>query len=511
MPIWTALRKLLGHHHSFPGAQWVLPNNELDELQGVYDLLSPEDPVSQRSWLFADTVHLVSGKKGTDWDAQQKEIAAKRHEAIATLLSSDGLVAVQKLVVQAERPDWVGVAFAEQASETEIREAIEAMLGRKDLAGRAFVRGLIVGSHCRLGNAWSETLLAKARTANWDSSRIVEVLLALPSNRQTWQAAAAFGEAVKSQYWKSAQFWQSDDEQETLCGARELVQAGRARDAVHQLGGYRQPLPSDFVVELLTKALEQPWSQEVDRNEPVMFQWAVCQLLNRLDQDPTVSQDRIARLEWAYLALLEHSERPPVVLHRFISQDPAFFVQVLSAIYRPHSEKDRSKDDVSEEAKRLASQAFRLLESWKLLPGSTANGLEAAALKKWTQDAQQLATAADRSAVAGAYIGKVLAWVSVDADGVWPAKPVRDLIEEMKNEHIENGLVSGVHNKRGVTSRGLQDGGDQERGLAKQYRRWADALKFEWPHTAALLNRIARSFESTAAHYDDDAEFTDWH
>jgi hypothetical protein len=108
------------------------------------------------------------------------------------------------------------------------------------------------------------------------------------------------------------------------------------------------------------------------------------------------------------------------------------------------------------------------------------------------------------------YIGRILSLANAGGDGVWPEKAVRDLIEEMKKDHLENGIISGVHNKRGVTSRGLFDGGSLERQIAVRYRTWADAVKFKWPRTAALLERIALSFDENAKDHVENAEFTDW-
>jgi hypothetical protein len=80
----------------------------------------------------------------------------------------------------------------------------------------------------------------------------------------------------------------------------------------------------------------------------------------------------------------------------------------------------------------------------------------------------------------------------------------------MRNEDIELGIRIALHNQRGVTSRGMLDGGTLERGIAANYKKWADEFKFEWPHTASLLDRIAASFEDTARHFDEHAEHTDW-
>jgi hypothetical protein len=102
---------------------------------------------------------------------------------------------------------------------------------------------------------------------------------------------------------------------------------------------------------------------------------------------------------YAYLPLLEHSERPPIVLYRFMSRDPIFFVEVLSSIFRAHSESNTDKGQVSEEVKALASQAFHLMESWNILPGATGGVLDPAALREWVKEAHRLFVLAERGAV----------------------------------------------------------------------------------------------------------------
>jgi hypothetical protein len=57
---------------------------------------------------------------------------------------------------------------------------------------------------------------------------------------------------------------------------------------------------------------------------------------------------------------------------------------------------------------------------------------------------------------------------------------------------IERGVIAGLIEKRGGTCRGANDGGDQERDLAAQYRRFAEETRLDWTRTSALLDRIAQ-------------------
>jgi hypothetical protein len=57
---------------------------------------------------------------------------------------------------------------------------------------------------------------------------------------------------------------------------------------------------------------------------------------------------------------------------------------------------------------------------------------------------------------------------------------------------------------RGVYSKGIGEGGDQERALAKQARAWANAMH-DFPRTSATLMRIAEGWMRDAERADADA------
>jgi hypothetical protein len=51
-------------------------------------------------------------------------------------------------------------------------------------------------------------------------------------------------------------------------------------------------------------------------------------------KDPKVDAERVAKLEWGYLGLLDGHPASPVVLHSILSDNPQFFVDLLGLIFR---------------------------------------------------------------------------------------------------------------------------------------------------------------------------------
>ena len=80
-------------------------------------------------------------------------------------------------------------------------------------------------------------------------------------------------------------------------------------------------------------------------------------------------------------------------------------------------------------------------------------------------------------------------------DGVFPCEPVRNVLEAINSEAMLRGFSIGCFNKRGMHSRGVFDGGEQERELASSYRANARALEITHPHLSAVLESLAKSYD----------------
>jgi hypothetical protein len=104
------------------------------------------------------------------------------------------------------------------------------------------------------------------------------------------------------------------------------------------------------------------------------------------------------------------------------------------------------------------------------------------------------------------HIGQALVSAPADPDESWPPEVVRDLFEDLQSDEMEEGFYVEVLNRRGTTSRGLEEGGAKERDLADQYRSDAQRMADRWPRTAAMLRKVAKSYENQAKRNEEQAE-----
>ncbi|HEY2292829.1 MAG TPA: hypothetical protein VGM86_19175 [Thermoanaerobaculia bacterium] len=231
-------------------------------------------------------------------------------------------------------------------------------------------------------------------------------------------------------------------------------------------------------------------------------------------EQPSISIERLAKLEWAYLKIFNHHAGPPT-LSRYLAQNPSFFVDVISRVYRPRSPQGHEAEEAqaeletsTDEAREsIARNAYQLLSGWRILPGTREDGtIDGEALKQWIYEARDLLGTAHRLEVGDIHIGSVLASSPPAPNGIWPCVEVRDVLEVLQSAEVESGLQMRIHNDRGVTMRGMLDGGGQELELAAKYREQSEQLADQWPRTAAVLRGLAGSYEQEARHYEADAE-----
>jgi hypothetical protein len=128
------------------------------------------------------------------------------------------------------------------------------------------------------------------------------------------------------------------------------------------------------------------------------------------------------------------------------------------------------------------------------------------ALRAWIDGAQPLLEEADRLEIGLVHIGKVLGYCPADPDGSRPGEVVRDLLEDLQSEQIEEGLYVELLNQRGVTSRFPGEGGVQERRLSEGYAQQAARVADRWPRSAAVLRDLAKSYENEARRHEAEAE-----
>lgn len=500
-------------HREFAGrADWALPLEEVAAIEATAATFEPSAPVDRRGWLFKEHLpDIPEIQRGDDFAAYNAALETARAEAAAEIAASTDWEGLFGFARSTELSWFLGTALA-QAGVHEHELRLLSLLESDDVRSLNFSAGYFFQRFRDAGWDWLDAHLIGSDLSSEQAARL---LLYTSEHPKAWEVAAAAGEDVASAYWKNfritglgADFQHVDHVAGRLL---EVDRPGAALDLVRLYSREDEETTRERA-ELIVRGLEALLDR--DRGDVEISYLAhddVIALFECLERSE-VPRQRLAQLEWAYLPAFGIDGRP-MTLTRMLSEDPSFFVDFVRRIYRPRMDEDQEISEAAASAEdderraAIATNAYRLLSDWKIVPGSREDGtVDAEALEAWVLEAREHLRESGHLEAGDSRLGHVLAYCPADADGARPGIAARNLIEKLQSPELDDGLRVELYNSRGVTTRGPYDGGDQERAVAAGYFAQADRLSARWPRTAAILRDLGESYERDARRLDTEAE-----
>lgn len=505
LSLWERLHTLVARHESFADAAWAMPVALRLRLSSLAAVLEPSSDPQRFAYLFDRHPDLPEIDRG-DFEKYRRRLEQLRRDALETVLNSgDGLDGLMDLVRRVAAPGQVGWTLAEMeeigvpelaswlsSPEPSLTEAAASWARRRMFLG---------------GAEWLADALAQPGITETGRQLLIRNA---PAGGEIWKALRESPVSDDEQtYWMTAQL--------------DVVPLGEASEAIERLVGYGRAWMaievasfavhrpeqaggewgSDIGPEIVVRALEAALTQSHRTGDiSSMTAHSLGELLDYLGKFEGM-QTTIAKLEYGFFAFLEY-HREPIYLNQVLATQPETFVDLVKVVYRG---RDEPRRDLTQSEQDQATHAWSVLHQWKGFPGRREDGsLDPEVMNDWVREARLNLSDTGRSDIGDELIGQAFRTSPVGQDGAWPAEPLRDLVEAIGSRELENGIALGKMNSGGVTWRGVYDGGQQERTLAKQYREWSKSTRASWPRTARILRDLADSFDRLARREDLEAE-----
>ncbi|WP_189005266.1 hypothetical protein [Deinococcus roseus] len=465
------------------------------------------DPILRHTKWF-ESLPDIPGVSRYNQDSYWAALNTHQQTAIQTIYEESGLVGVLTLSEHTANAIRIGELLGLLEVMTEEPNELgflDQYLGNSDSKLDDLARGFLIGRFQLKGQQWLDQLKTK-QVQSWTVSQQVSFALVLPRNAETWDFVDHLGQDTKNLYWAKLSPWNIETVDEARA-VQEFLNHNRAVAALSML--VRSPREGGLTEEQILGFLEASrafnWQPEPGVLDSISFH--LGGLLRRLFDSKKVDLGRLAALEWFFLPFFSRHDEPPATLQAWLRESPDFFVELISYIYLPDGEQP---GEVTEDRQRKVKQSRELLLAWMGFPCRSedpeVSDLDAEAFTAWVKRVLQLATEKNRLKPATLELARVLARSPYGADGSWPHEAVRDAIEFWPETLLDQFLHSAVNRNRGVTVRGLTDGGEQERQLAARYQQRANHCRATHPRTADILDRLAESYLREADHEDQDAD-----
>lgn len=491
--LWSALLNLVNRHKAFQNAAWSMKEPELKRLEQIAQHLEPSDPLVRIAWLFNEHHPTVPGP---DPIPSLDAVDTARDKAIRDLFDMEGGPAIVSFANSVALPRYVAYAAAKVIESIAVFDVMVDLSMGKGERLEEFALVLSGQAERKFKQDWQTRILARTRENRSTPEQVVTLLLDWPDEPATWEFVRSTGSDIERSYWRRKTAWtQRGNIKNIETAARNYLSVGRAMAALEVVHNDAKLVSPEIIFEALDKAIGE-FNSATSRISGMTF-YELGLIFDALAERDDVPVVEVAKREYAYLPLLQHSRRN-LTLHRMMAANPEFFVSVLCDVFKPAT---GEPTEPTAERRVRARMGYGLLSEFELLPGLDRENIDPAVLRIWVADVRRRAAEVDRVRIAEEYIGHLLAHAPYDADGAWPHSAVREVLEEIKSDGVERGIEIERFNMRGAFTKAMYEGGTQERSLADQARNSAKSLA-RWPRTQGLLMRIAQSWDATAEQAD---------
>ena len=329
--------------------------------------------------------------------------------------------------------------------------------------------------------------------------------LALEQEDAVWKILENRPTSVRKLYWQQIRS-PSVSDHVFLTFVDKLIEYGRpwfAGEVLFQkLADNKTHLVSNDLIERILSSILKGCDPSEIPGDRVAFY--IRELLNHLDRNKPDSKVLLA-FELTFFTFRKLYQFSSAAIYRKLSSEPEAFVDLVCSVDRLP---DENEPNLVFGAAVPKGVDYFVLSEWRSPPGidSSTGDVDPVILRSWVLQAHRLLQERGKVETGNRFIGELLSGSPNGEDEVWPAEPVRDLLEELDSRFLEEGLVSGRSMSRGVTVHDLLKGGVQERALAKQYGCWARRIEAQWPSTGRVLRSLAALYDREALERDERSE-----
>ena len=489
----------------------VLRSSQIVErIRQAMGKLEPADLVIRHRWLFASLWPRCDlDDADSTFDQVAERIHVQRLDALRTIWHERGFGGLNGLCKYGAAPHVVGSLMPEILNGTQetisfVRWCLDKMsengTQRYEPCLNSFLSWIDVDS--------LSALVEDIGKSHGESGRL-RLYLSMPYTK-AWNLLEAEPDSFRAAYWEKVDLepGRYSAEEINLLVDR-LLEADRPVVALKAVSESWNAVETSRLTKLL-HALAAVKKRFDGSGIPGAFE--------SLDRRSDVTDEEKAMLEFAFFRTLNRSRYRMPNLSQLIAASPGMYAEV---VIRAFSRRDGGKDPSelcigdNEQRKELAYIANEVLQWINPIPGSGAGGvIDAEHLIAWLAEVRALCARYGRAEVGDRCIGELLSRARPDEEGRWPCRAVCEALERMSCGDVDRGFMIGRSRARGIVTRQVGEGGDQERELAAQYRNWAQQVAYEYPHVGGILKRIAEDYDSNAGREDTEASlqrrFPNW-
>lgn len=324
----------------------------------------------------------------------------------------------------------------------------------------------------------------------------------LPSTIGGLRVLKALNNTFSSIYWNNISLFllegASTDEINDIIS--KLLYFKRPRTAYHSLICHDiQCVSADIWLWILKSII-----QGGEENIALPDQYSLDKILLYLDSSINTSINEIIYIEMYFIEILAPigivSKRRNLKIHLEMAKNPKIFFDIINNCIEFGEKHSKS-------SKKITNIFYSILNSWNIVPGINANTvLDDNKFTSWIQEAMRLCSNDIHKDLFKHFLGKLLGVFASKLDNNnWLPKSILEFLDDINNEKVRISFYCAMLNARGVTTRAIYEGGEQENNLSIDFLVLSNKYKLFFPRVSKLLLDISQNYSSEAQYHSNTA------
>ena len=481
--IWNELEDLIEKHKNNSERDWALPEEAIDELVKISNILEPKSKEIYYKRLFDDNFLKHFNNKDS-FEAQEKKLLIEQKTALEELLKL-GISNIIEFAETTKDTNRVGYALAEIELNNSDEKAVLQLLDDEHFA---IAQGYVRRKFYKDGFEWVNNTDIKYLSIIGK----VRLLVQLPNNKDVWDKVKQILGDKEDEYWKEVDIRFVEKNSEYDYPIEKLLENKRPVKAIELIGmalHEKRNFSNDLAIIALNEALN------AQDNITYIDQYSIKSIIKYL-QENNYNPKELFKVEWGYLPMLTYDEDyRPITIEKTLSEEPSVFLDIICLAYK--AKKDELNKENSDS--KLALNAYNLLSLWKVVPGQDVNGyVDKTKLYNWFDEMKKIAIEKDRLEVSLLHFGQVLFYAPKDKDGSWIDNSVVELLNGDDAQTIRRGYSLEAFNSVGVVE--LDSEGTAWLNLEKIWLERANSIDIKYFRFIGTLKEIAEDFHNQAQH-----------
>ncbi|HIQ90428.1 MAG TPA: putative DNA binding domain-containing protein [Candidatus Coprosoma intestinipullorum] len=455
----------------------------LEKINEVINCLKPQNNLYVISRLFKNDEWKLFDEYD-NYDEAEKKLSKLQFDCILNIYKENGIKKIIELAKIVEDTFLLGIITSKIkiSYEDEKNIVVSNLDKRKKLI--EYAKGYVYNKYNLQKNKYDSEMIN-----NLSNKSKLNFLLMLPYTILTFKNVERFLGKDYKKYWKQVDIRIINEEEALNYSIIKLMEVKRYERVLWM---YRLSLQSNKQIKcdnnIILTCLEKIKSN--------FNKYDICEAIKDL-QENNANEERLFNIEWKFLPLLNDKKYRPITIEKVISTNANKYSEILELAFKEKS-KINTESNINPD---VATNAYRLLHQWKLVPGTNDDGyINSVKLKEWYEEMQNICNKKDRLEVGLLYFGKVLFYSPEDKSHFWIDKTVAEILNN--NETIRRGYTNEAFNSIGIIK--WDEKGSEYLKYCNEYKKKAEDTEIAGYYNFAMaLRDVADNFNRQAEYVKD--------